>query len=111
MHHTEHMKPDSLSMGEELTALTLSAELAALTRHQYESLLKSSFALMTIEESGHYDERRLRIAEICDALAKYRKTSALTGRLIPRSRHPISVQDQGRARDLDDRSCDRSPRH
>jgi hypothetical protein len=64
---------DPLSMDEALTALTLSAELAALTRHQYESLLKSSFALMTPEESGHYDERRLRIGEICDALKSSRK--------------------------------------
>jgi hypothetical protein len=41
------MNPEPLSMDE---ALALSAELAALTRHQYEALLKSSFALMSPEE-------------------------------------------------------------
>jgi hypothetical protein len=64
------MNPEPLSMDE---ALALSAELAALTRHQYEALLKSSFALMSLEESREYDKRRVRIGEICEKLKTFRK--------------------------------------
>jgi hypothetical protein len=64
------MTPDPLSMDE---AFPLSAELAALTRHQYEALLKSSFARMSPEESSQYDQRQLRIAEILESLKGYRK--------------------------------------
>jgi hypothetical protein len=62
------MKPDPLSMDE---ALTLSAELAGLTRHQYEALLKSSIAGVTPEETRQYDQRRLRIGEICEKLKTF----------------------------------------
>lgn len=68
MPHTEHMKPDSLSMDE---ALTLSAELAALTRGQYEALLKSSVRQMSPETTNQYDQRRLRIGEICEKLKTF----------------------------------------
>ena len=64
------MKPDTLPMDE---ALTLSAELASLTRHQYEALLKSSVARMSLDESAHYEQRRLRIGEICEKLKTFRR--------------------------------------
>lgn len=66
--HFRHMPSDNTPMDE---ALKLSAELAAIARQQYEALLRSPFALMSAEESGRYDQRRLRIAEICDSLSKF----------------------------------------
>ena len=64
------MTPDTLSTDE---ALALSAELATLSRQQYEALLRFPYVLMTPEHAAEYDVRRLRIAEICDALKSFRK--------------------------------------
>jgi hypothetical protein len=50
----------------------LSAELAALSRRQYEALLKSPYLRMSPEEAAEYDRRRIRIGDICELLAKYR---------------------------------------
>jgi hypothetical protein len=64
------MNPDAPSLDE---ALALSDELAALTRHQYEALLKSSLARMSPQESNQYEQRRLRIGEICEKLKTFPK--------------------------------------
>lgn len=72
MHHIKEMNPDSLSIGE---ALALSAELATVTRQQYDALMKSSYLQMPVQDAAEYDERRIRIAEICEALKSYRKKS------------------------------------
>jgi hypothetical protein len=51
---------------------SLSAEHASLAKQQYESLQKSPYIRMSASEAAAYDERRLRIGEICDLLAKFR---------------------------------------
>ncbi|HEY1650124.1 MAG TPA: hypothetical protein VGF96_19225 [Terracidiphilus sp.] len=53
-------------------AKELSMEMAALSRQQYEALQKSSYIRMSKEEADAYNERRLRIGEICDLLAEFR---------------------------------------
>jgi hypothetical protein len=53
-------------------ANALSTQLSALSRMQYEALLISPHANMSPQEAAEYDRRRVRIAEICDLLAKYR---------------------------------------
>jgi hypothetical protein len=50
----------------------LSAEHASLARQQYEALQKPSYVRMSANEAAAYDERRLRIGELCDLLAKFR---------------------------------------
>jgi hypothetical protein len=51
---------------------SLSAEHASLARQQHDALQKSSYVRMSASEAAAYDERRLRIGEICDLLAKLR---------------------------------------
>jgi hypothetical protein len=51
---------------------SLSAEHAALARHQYEALQKSPYVRMSESEFEAYNARRLRIGEICDSPAKFR---------------------------------------
>jgi hypothetical protein len=63
--NTDHMKSESLPTDE---ALALSAELAGLTRKQYQALVKSSIAPLSPEESDQNDRRRTRIVEICERL-------------------------------------------
>lgn len=46
----------------------LSEELSRLTRLQYEALLRSAYPWMSTQEADAYDERRWRIAGICDLL-------------------------------------------
>jgi hypothetical protein len=53
-------------------ANALGEELGKLTRQQYTALQKSSYLHMTEEEAYEYDNRRLRIGEICEFLAKFR---------------------------------------
>jgi hypothetical protein len=52
----------------EAEAQVLSEELSRLTRLQYEALQKSSYINMTKKDADAYDERRLRIAGICEML-------------------------------------------
>jgi phosphoribosylformylglycinamidine (FGAM) synthase PurS component len=52
----------------EAQAKTLSEELSRLTRLQYEALQQWSYIKMPKEEADGYDERRTRIAEICEML-------------------------------------------
>jgi hypothetical protein len=54
---------------------SLSAEHASLARQQYEALQKSSYVRMSASEAAAYDERRVRIGEICDLLARCRGKS------------------------------------
>jgi hypothetical protein len=54
---------------------SLSAEHASLARQQYLALQKSPYIRMSASEAAAYDERRLRIGEICDLLAKCRRKS------------------------------------
>jgi hypothetical protein len=63
------MSRDTLSPDE---VKILSAEHSALSQQQYEALLKSSYLLMSPAEAADYDQRRLRIGEICGILAKVR---------------------------------------
>jgi hypothetical protein len=70
MHHSEHMNREA---GTSEEALELSAELATLSRQQYEALLRLPYVLMPPKQAGEYDHRRIRIAEICDALKSNRK--------------------------------------
>jgi hypothetical protein len=51
----------------------LSAEHSSLAKKQYEALQKSPYVRMSASEAATYDERRLRIGEICDLLAKFRQ--------------------------------------
>jgi hypothetical protein len=53
---------------------SLSAEHASLARKQYEALQKSPYVRMSASEAEAYDERRLRIEELCKILAKFRKS-------------------------------------
>jgi hypothetical protein len=53
---------------------TLADELSMLTRLQYEALQRSSYLRMSQSEADLYDERRVRIAELCELLAKFRNT-------------------------------------
>jgi len=50
----------------------LSLEHSALARQQYEALQKSSYIKMTSQDAAAYDQRRLRIGEICQLLARFR---------------------------------------
>jgi len=50
----------------------LSEEHASLARQQYEALQKSPYVRMSESEARVYDERRLRIGEICELLAEFR---------------------------------------
>jgi hypothetical protein len=52
----------------EAQAKTLSEELSRHTRLQYEALQQWSYINMPKREADGYDERRLRIANICDML-------------------------------------------
>lgn len=53
----------------------MSAELGVLYRLQYESLQKSSYLHMLEKEAEVYDRRRLRIGELCEALAALRASA------------------------------------
>jgi hypothetical protein len=64
------MNPLSLPTDE---AVALSAELSALSLRQHEALVKSPYLLMSTEEARGYDQRRRRIDEVCEALAKFRR--------------------------------------
>lgn len=63
------MKSKSLSTD---NADSLSAELSALTRKQYEALQRAPYLRMSADEAKEYDLRRVGIGEICDVLAKLR---------------------------------------
>jgi hypothetical protein len=63
------MEPQSPS-GE--AAKDLAKELSELSKLQYEALQKSSYLRMSSEEASVYDTRRVRISEICSALAEFR---------------------------------------
>jgi hypothetical protein len=65
VHPIGHMISESLPENE---PLALSSELAAITRNQYQALLKASLVPLTHEEASEYDRRRLRIGEICTKL-------------------------------------------
>jgi hypothetical protein len=58
------------SSGIELDRLSL--EHSALARQQYEALQKSPYINMTCQDAEAYDQRRLRIGEICQLLARFR---------------------------------------
>jgi hypothetical protein len=53
-------------------AEALTVEHATLVKQQYEALQKAPYIRMPQSEADAYDERRLRIEEICLRLAKYR---------------------------------------
>jgi hypothetical protein len=52
-------------------AKELADELAALSKRQSEALLTAAYVSMSKEEAQEYDERRLRIGEICGLLTKF----------------------------------------
>jgi hypothetical protein len=52
----------------EVLSEALSEELSRLTRLQYEALQKSSYIHMPKQDANAYDERRWRIAGICEML-------------------------------------------
>ena len=53
-------------------AESLTGEHAKLVKQQYEALQRAPYIRMSQPEADAYDERRLRIEEICLRLAKYR---------------------------------------
>jgi hypothetical protein len=55
-------------------AKSLTIEHAALVKLQYEALQREPYIRMSQDEADAYDERRLRIEEICLRLAKYRSS-------------------------------------
>jgi hypothetical protein len=57
--------PEKLS---EAQAQTLSEELSRLTRLQYEAVVMSPYNGMSTEDADAYDERRWRIAGVCEML-------------------------------------------
>jgi hypothetical protein len=52
---------------------SLSMELSALSRQQSEALQRSSYVKMPPRDADEYDNRRLRIAELCEFLSKFRR--------------------------------------
>jgi hypothetical protein len=57
-------------------AKELSKELSILSRQQYEALQKASYLNMPQEDADEYNNRRLRIGEICELLAKFKHPGA-----------------------------------
>jgi hypothetical protein len=57
-------------------AKRLAAEVSLLSEMQYEALLKSSYARMSIAEREAYDRRRQRIAKLSRSLTKSRPKEA-----------------------------------
>lgn len=53
-------------------AKALSEELSRLTRLQYEAFQQSSYINMPKKAADAYDERRMRIAEVCEMLKPVR---------------------------------------
>jgi hypothetical protein len=53
----------------------LADELATLSKQQSEALQTSAYILMSSEDAEHYDKRRIRIAEICGLIGKFRANS------------------------------------
>lgn len=50
----------------------LADELAALSKQQSKALQTSAYKRMSIEEASEYDRRRVRIAEICAVVGKFK---------------------------------------
>jgi hypothetical protein len=53
-------------------AQKLSAELSVLTKQQYEALQEASYLNMSPQQAAEYDQRRLRIGNICELLTKFK---------------------------------------
>jgi hypothetical protein len=63
------MSGDDITSSE---AKDLAEELSRLTRQQYEALQRASYLHMSANEAAEYDERRIRIGELCGVLGKFR---------------------------------------
>jgi hypothetical protein len=50
----------------------LADELAALSKQQSKALQASAYKRMSVEEASEYDRRRVRIAEICAVVGKFK---------------------------------------
>ena len=68
LHPTVQWKTRALLREE--AARDLAKELSKLSRLQYEALQKSFYLRMTSQGASEYDTRRVRISEICSALAE-----------------------------------------
>lgn len=57
-------------------AKDLAEELSRLTHAQYEALQKASYLRMSPDEAAEYDQRRIRIGELCGVLGKFKPSEA-----------------------------------
>jgi hypothetical protein len=53
-------------------AKKLAEEMAALSKLQFEALQTAAYMKMSKQEAAQYDQRRLRIGEICGLLGKFK---------------------------------------
>jgi hypothetical protein len=60
----------------EVQAKTLAVGLSLLTKLQYEALQRSSYLRMSQSEAEAYDERRIRIGQICEILVEVRENAS-----------------------------------
>jgi hypothetical protein len=54
----------------------LAEELAALSHKQSQALQASAYIKMNAQEAREYDDRRLRIGELCSLLSKFKPNSS-----------------------------------